>query len=94
MTEYIDREPNHVLDNLKSELSGKEQGYATELVLADEPFSDNRTPRIEIVLIDPKNNKIAFRRASRAIRGSSQNFWKKGNIVRAVEEGLTWMMEM
>lgn len=56
MTEYIDKEQNKVLDNLKGELREKHQGYTTKFVLAGEPFSDHGTPRIEIVLIDPEDD--------------------------------------
>jgi len=96
MAEYIDREPNKVLDNLKGELREKHQGYATEFVLAGEPFSDHGIPRIEIVLIDPEDEKVAYRRASRGLSGPGRDIWRwqKGHLVKAVEEGLTWLMEM
>jgi len=94
MAEYIDREPNQVLDNLKSERIGKQQGYATAFVLAGEPLSDYGTPRTEIVLLDPVDDKVSFRMASRALGGDGKDIWQEGDLIKAVEEGLTWLMEM
>jgi len=76
MTAYINKEPNHVLDNLKDELGGNQRGYCTELVLDDEPFSDNGAPRIEIELINPKDDQVAFRRVSHALSGDTKDGWE------------------
>ena len=82
------------LDQLKDEILGKPQGYVTNLALTEKPLSDGITPEAEIILLDPEDLTLAFRRVSDPVSGEDKGEWMVGNMDDLFEEMLNWTEEL
>ena len=82
------------LDQLKDEILGKPQGYVTNLALTEKPLSDGITPEAEIILLDPEDLTLAFRRMSDPVSGEDKGEWLVGNLDDLFEEMLNWTEEL
>ena len=60
MSEEIKQELDQVFEELKEELRDKPQGYATEIPVAERLFPETEPPRIQVILLDPDEDKVAF----------------------------------
>ena len=79
---------------MKDEILGKPQGYVTNLALTEKPLSDGITPEAEIILLDPEDLTLAFRRMSDPVSGEDKGEWLVGNLDDLFEEMLNWTEEL
>jgi hypothetical protein len=82
------------LDQLKDEILGKPPGYVTNLALTDKPLSDGITPEAEIILLDPEDLTLAYRRLDDPVSGDEKGEWMLGNLDDLFEEMLNWKEEL
>jgi hypothetical protein len=82
------------LDQLKDEILGKPQGYVTNLALTEKPLADGLMPEAEIVLLDPEDLTLAYRRISDPISGEDKSDWFVGSMDDLFEEMLNWNEEL
>jgi len=94
MSEEIKQELDRVLDDLKDELRDKPQGYATEIPIAKRLFPETEPPRIQVVLLDPDENKVAFRRVSDLLQGERKSDWYVGELEEVIDDALSWEVEL
>ena len=82
------------LDQLKDEFLGKPQGYVTNLALTEKPVGEGIMPEAEIVLLDPEDFTLAYRRISDPISGEEKSEWFVGSMDDLFEEMLNWTEEL
>jgi hypothetical protein len=82
------------LEALNDELTGKPQGYVTTLPLTDKALPGGESPEAEIILLDPDDLTLAFRRTSDMISGDERGEWYIGSIDDLFEEMLNWEDEL
>lgn len=85
------RDPQTMLWQLQEELKGKEQGYIHILKVGEGIFQYSLLPQVEIVLLDPEENTIAYRCASDTdARARKKGIWQVGKPFDAVEVVTEW----
>jgi hypothetical protein len=94
MSEEIKQELDQVLEDLKDELRDKPQGYATEIPIAQRLFPETEPPRIQVVLLDPEEDKVAFRRVSDLLQGERKSDWHVGELEEVIDDALSWEVEL
>lgn len=94
MPDQESQDLNRSLDELKYEFQDKPQGYSTEVIIGDNRFSDVLPPRVEIVLLDPEEDKLAFRRVSDPLLNDQNGDWNIGELEEVIEETLSWKAEL
>jgi len=94
MTEEIKEELNQVFREIKDELQDKPQGYVTEILVAKRLFPEMEPPRIQVVLLDPDENTVAFRRVSDPLQGERKPDWYVGELEEVIDDALSWEMEL
>jgi hypothetical protein len=72
-----------IREELESELRDKLMGYTTEIQVMEPPFPDREPLKIQIVLLDPHQRQIAFRRRSESELGLAASEWVIGDIGQA-----------
>lgn len=87
----VGRDPQAMLGRLQEDLKGKEQGYLYILKVGEGIFQYSLLPQVEIVLLDPEENTIAYRCASDAdARARKKGAWQVGKPFDAVEVATEW----
>ena len=94
MSEEIKQKLDHVLEELKEELSDKPQGFATEIPVAQRLFPETEPPRIQVVLLDPEEDKVAFRRISDLLQEERKSDWYVGELDEVIDDALSWEVEL
>ncbi len=94
MTEQIRSKYNETLLKLKNEIMDKPQGYTTRLRISGRLFPEMDPPYVEIVLLDPEDETIAYRRTSDPLRGERKGNWSLGDPIAAIEDAYSWRIEM
>lgn len=87
---HIDMTVKKLDDQLKDKL----QGYAMRLRVAGKIYPEMDEPAVEIVLLDPVTQKIAYRKTSDPLRGESESEWNVGDAAEAVETAFLWREEL
>lgn len=82
-------------DELCRELSGRQQGFTVSIPVGESLFPASLPPRLEIVLLDPEEMTVAFRKVSDA-RGISRKKgeWNIGPPTAAAEKIIAWIDQM
>jgi len=96
MTEkFIKKSFNTLHGELLNQLTGKEQGYIASIPVGEALFPESLPPRLEIVLLDPEEMTVAFRKVSDA-RGKirKKGEWNVGTTAAAAEKLLAWIDQM
>jgi len=80
---------------LREQLSGKRQGFMMSIPVGESLFPASLPPRLEIVLLDPDEMTVAFRKVSEA-RGMSRKKgeWNIGPTTAASEKIIAWIDQM
>jgi len=94
MSEEIKQELDQVFDELKDELGDKPLGYVTEIPVAEGLFPEMEPPRIQVVLLDPEENKVAFQRVSDPLQGERKSDWYVGELEEVIEDAHSWEVEL
>ncbi|MFO8084382.1 MAG: hypothetical protein R6U27_08695 [Desulfobacterales bacterium] len=76
---------------LNEKLKDKAEGYVTELKINGYDFSQTKSPKIEIVLLDPKQRLIAYRPQPCMEACEKDEQWFFGNYQKAVEDAFSWI---
>jgi hypothetical protein len=76
---------------LNETLKDKAEGYATELKINGYHFSKMKSPKIEIVLLDPKQRLIAYRPQPCMEAQEKDEQWFFGNYQKAVDDAFSWI---
>jgi hypothetical protein len=83
-------ELERTIRSLNQKLKDKPKGYRIEFKMNAQVFSEMNDQKIEIILIDPKKNLVAYRPQ---INGSSINEnekWLFGNYEKVVKDAFAW----
>ena len=94
MSEEIKQELYQAFEGLKDELSDKPQGYVTDIPVAESLFPEMEPPRIQVVLLDPEEEKVAFRRVSDPVENERKYEWYVGELEEVIDEALSWEVEL
>lgn len=94
MMDEIKQELDQVLEGLKDELNDNPQGYVTQITVAGRLFPETEPPRIQVVLLDPEEDKVAFRRVSDPLQGERKSDWYVGEIEEVIDDALSWVVEL
>lgn len=82
------------IERVRAEIPGKAQGYTASIQVSERLFRQTEPPRLEIVLLDPEKDELAFRRTSGPLEGEEKGDWLIGPLEEAVEEALDWKTEL
>lgn len=82
-------------EELRRELSGRNQGFTVSIPVGEALFPASLPPRLEIVLLDPEEMTVAFRKVSDT-RGISRKKgeWNIGPTTAAAEKIIAWIDQM
>ncbi|MDW7774522.1 MAG: hypothetical protein SCH71_16685 [Desulfobulbaceae bacterium] len=80
---------------LQDQLRGQRQGFVISIPVGETLFPESLPPRLEIVLLDPDEMTVAFRKVSDA-RGimPKKGEWNVGPSGSAVEKIIAWNDQM
>jgi hypothetical protein len=80
---------------LNEQLSDKRQGFAVSIPVGEGLFPESLPPRLEIVLLDPGEMTVAFRKVSDT-RGvlHKKGEWNVGPSSSAAEKIIAWVDQM
>lgn len=80
---------------LREELKGKQQGYVVSIPVGEALFPESLPPRLEVVLLDPQEMTVAFRKVS-DVRGINRKKgeWNIGPASSAAEKIVAWIEQM
>lgn len=67
---------------------------ATEIPVAERLFPEMEPPRIQVVLLDPEEDKVAFRRVSDPLQGERKSDWYVGELDEVIDDALSWVVEL
>jgi hypothetical protein len=79
---------------LNEELKDKEAGYTAYLSVAGRLFPEMQGPHIEIILTDPVEMNVTYRRFGDPLRDESDTVWQTGGLREVVEEAFSWREEL
>lgn len=86
---------NAFIQEIKTELQDKQAGYLKSFSVGAEIFPFAIPPRVEILLLDPKDLTIKFRRVSDpASPDRKKGKWRTGKPVNAVASIIDWANTM
>jgi len=92
---FIKKSFSTIHNELQDQLRGKIQGFAVSIPVGEGLFPESLPPRLEVVLLDPGEMTVAFRKVSDA---RSVNFkkgeWNVGPPSSAAEKILAWIDQM
>lgn len=82
-------------EELRRELSGRKQGFTVSIPVGESLFPASLPPRLEIVLLDPEDMTVAFRKVSDT-RGiiRKKGEWNIGPPTAATEKIIAWIDQM
>lgn len=80
---------------LRQQLTGRKQGFTVSIPVGESLFPASLPPRLEIVLLDPEEMTVAYRKVSDA-RGMNhkKGEWNVGPPTAAAEKILAWIDQM
>ncbi len=90
MAETLEEE----IERVKAELPEKSQGYTTSIKISERLFRQSDPPVLEIVLLDPEKDEVAFRRVSGPLEGEEKGEWLVGPLDEAIDEAVDWNDEL
>ena len=90
MSEEIKQELYQAFEGLKDELSDKPQGYVTDIPVAESLFPEMEPPKIQVVLLDPEEEKVAFSRISDPVENGTKSEWYVGELEEVIDDALSW----
>jgi len=92
---FIKKSFSTIHKELKEQLTGKTQGFAVAIPVGEGLFPGSLPPSLEIVLLDPDEITVAFRKVSDA-RGINhkKGEWNVGPASSAAEKIIAWMDQM
>ncbi len=82
------------IKRVRAEMPEKGQGYVASIKVTGKMFRDAEPALLEIVLLDPEQDEVAFRRVSDALEGEEKGEWLIGPLEEALEEALAWKEEL
>ncbi len=85
---------DRLLDHLENEFRDKPQGYMTKITVGRELFPATMLPSLEIILLDPQEKRVAFRKVSDPLAKGGQGIWHVGELFEVVEEAFHWNLEL
>jgi hypothetical protein len=94
MSEVFREELDQALVALREELQDKQRGYVTEVVVAPGLFPEIAPPKVEVVLLDPEERRVAFRRTTDPLRGEGRGDWYVGELEEVIEDIHSWEVEL
>ena len=96
MTEkYLKKSFATIHQELNSQLNGRRQGYLLSLPIGETLFPGSLPPRLEIILLDPEEMTVAFRKISDASgKQQRKGEWHVGPTASAAEKIMAWVDQM
>ncbi len=82
------------IDRVREEIIEKSQGYVTGIKISERLFRQSEPPVLEIVLLDPEKDEVAFRRVSGPLEGEEKGEWLVGPLDEAIDEAVAWKDEL
>ncbi len=82
------------IEKVREEMPEKSQGYVATITVSERLFRQSDPPMLEIVLLDPEKDEVAFRRVSGPLEGEEKGEWLIGPLEEALEEALDWKDEI
>ncbi len=79
-------EVQRTIRTLNEKLRGKPKGYATEFKINGHVFPQPREQKIEIILVDPQKNLVAYRPNLDDVSNNHHEKWLIGNYEKAVKD--------
>jgi hypothetical protein len=77
------------------QLKGRDQGHTLSLVVGDGLFPGSLPPRLEIILLDPEDMTVAFRKITDAQgKTRKKGEWHIGPTASAAEKIVAWVEQM
>jgi len=96
MTEkFVKKSFNTLHLELRERLRDQKQGFVLSTPVGESLFPESLPPSLEIVLLDPEEMTVAFRKIS-ALRGGNRKKgeWNVGPVAAAVEKIIAWVDQM
>lgn len=96
MTEkFLKKSFNTLHRELREQLEGKKQGYVLTTPVGESLFPESLPPWLEIVLLDPEDMTVAFRKVTDS-RGKEKRKgeWNVGPTSAAAEKIIAWVDQM
>jgi hypothetical protein len=92
---FIKKSFSTIHRELREQLDGKSQGHVVSIPVGETLFPDSLPPRLEIVLLDPEDMTVAFRKVSdfRSIQ-QKKGEWNIGPSSSAAEKIVAWVEQM
>jgi hypothetical protein len=93
--ERVTQQYQSFIKELENEFYGKEQGHVKIIDVGSKLFPYCLTPQLEVILLDPEINSIAYRPVSspQAIE-RKKGEWKLGKPIDAVSYVIDWAEKM
>ncbi len=82
------------IERVRAEMPDKAQGYTVSIKVTEKMFRESEPAWLELVLLDPEKDEVAFRRVSDALEGEEKGEWLIGPLDEALEEALAWKDEL
>ena len=76
---------------LHKKFRDKPKGYVTELKINGYAFCEMKSPKIEIILLDPNQRMVAYRPAPNPEIHDNGEKWFFGDYQKAVEDAFSWI---
>jgi len=82
-------------EKIHGQLNDKEQGYTMTVPVGEGLFPASLLPRLEIILLDPENMMVAFRKISNpGGKTQKKGKWYIGSTKAAGEKLIAWQERM
>ena len=94
MAEEIKQELYQAFEELKDELRDKPQGYVANIPVAESLFPEMEPPKIQVILLDPEEEKVAFSRISDPVQSERKSEWYVGELEEIIDDALSWEAEL
>ncbi len=78
----------------KQELHDKPQGYTTEIIISEGLFPEMEPQRIQMVLLDPEEATVTFRRVSNPLQRETKSSWYVGELEEIIDDVLSREVEL
>jgi hypothetical protein len=83
-------ELERTIRSLNQKLKDKPKGYRIEFKMNAQVFSEMNDQKIEIILIDPKKNLVAYRPQIDGSAINENEKWLFGNYEKVVKDAVAW----
>jgi hypothetical protein len=87
-------EVERTIRTLNENLRDKPRGYRTKVKIMSQLFSEMNDHKIEIILVDPQKQQVAYRTHLNGLSNNNHEKWFFGDYKKAVNDAFAWRNEV